>query len=342
MKLKWNKQVFIVAVAFVLAAVLGIVAFGLEYDSVVREKQKLSQQLSSVEQDRSNLEQQHNRELQSKQEENTRLNSQINDLNSKIDQLNRDISSIKAMKQQVQSRNASDAASKASSRPAVNLPDLKYLTAANDGYKTCYLTFDDGPSENTLKILEILKRGNAKATFFVIHSKQENYLKNITAGGHAIGVHSYTHNYSAIYKSTNAYFNDFNQMRTSIQNITGQQVNIFRFPGGSSNAVSKKYCNGIMTRLVKEVPQKGYSYFDWNVDSGDADKNKVPKEKLITNIVNRTKGLGDICVLMHDAAAKTTTVEALPYIISYLRSQGYRFEALSKDSPTFHHSRLNN
>ncbi len=96
-----------------------------------------------------------------------------------------------------------------------------------------------------------------------------------------------------------------------------------------------------MTRLTKKVEAKGYTYVDWNVNSGDADGYNVPASTILRQIKNESKNKNEICVLMHDTASKNTTVKALPSIISYLRSQGYRFEVLTKDSAEFHHN-LNN
>ena len=122
-----------------------------------------------------------------------------------------------------------------------------------------------------------------------------------------------------------------------MKNLIGVESKIIRFPGGSSNTTSKSHNKGIMTRLTKQVQQKGYVYVDWNVDSNDATGNNVPKTKILNSIKASSKGRGDICVLMHDTAAKKTTVDALPEMICYLRAQGYRFEALKTDSPVFHH-----
>ncbi len=203
--------------------------------------------------------------------------------------------------------------------------------------KVCYLTFDDGPSENTLKILEVLRRYNAKATFFVIGAGKLDYVKNIHDEGHTVALHSNTHSYKQIYTSTDAFFQDLETIRSRVEAITGEKTVLMRFPGGSSNTVSKSYCAGVMTELTRMVEERGYFYFDWNVDSGDASGNNIPASKLVGHI----KALdynqyGDICVLCHDAAAKSTTVEALPEMIEYLSAQGYVFEGLTPSSRGFH------
>lgn len=212
------------------------------------------------------------------------------------------------------------------------------------GDKVCYLTFDDGPSKNTLEILKILKKYNVKATFFVINTSDIAYVKNIKAEGHTIGLHSSSHLYNNIYSSTDAYFADLKAISDKVEALTGTKSTITRFPGGSSNLISKKYCPGIMSNLVKQVPERGYSYFDWNVDSGDADKALPSYTYILNKTLKGAEGKSSICVLMHDAAGKTTTVQALPHIIEGLASRGYRFQALTTATmaPGFRHQILYN
>ncbi|MGN0451798.1 MAG: polysaccharide deacetylase family protein [Acutalibacteraceae bacterium] len=210
------------------------------------------------------------------------------------------------------------------------------------GQKVCYLTFDDGPSANTLKILDILNKYGVKATFFVINSADIGYVKNIYEAGHTVGLHTATHNYSQIYSSTDAYFNDLQQISDKVESLIGVKPTVMRFPGGSSNKVSAKYCGGIMTRLVSLVQERGYSYFDWNVSSGDADSNIPSYTYIRNNVINSAKNKNSACVLMHDSSVKTTTVQALPEIIDGLTAMGYRFEALTPETYGYHHQNLNN
>ena len=209
------------------------------------------------------------------------------------------------------------------------------------GERVCYLTFDDGPSKNTPLILDILKNYNAKATFFVINSADIGYIKRIHDEGHTVGLHTASHNYAQIYSSTDAYFNDLQQISDKVESIIGIRPTVMRFPGGSSNQVSAKYCKGIMTQLVTLVPQRGYSYFDWNISSGDADSTTPSYTYIRNNVLNNARNKNSICVLMHDASAKTTTVQALPEIIEGLANLGYRFEALTPESYGYHHQNLN-
>lgn len=209
--------------------------------------------------------------------------------------------------------------------------------------KVCYLTFDDGPTANTLKILKVLEKYDVKATFFVINTPQSKieYVKQIHAAGHTVGLHSNSHNYAQIYSSKAAYFADLKKISDIVKKYTGVESKVIRFPGGGSNSISRNYCKGIMTELSAEVTKKGYTYFDWNVDSCDASDITVSTTKIVNNVVNNAKDHSSICVLMHDSSSKTTTVEALPKIIENLKKQGYTFKALTPDSYGYHHSVLN-
>ncbi len=207
--------------------------------------------------------------------------------------------------------------------------------------KVCYLTFDDGPSDRTLEILDILEKYNAKATFFVVGSSKLEYLPKIVEKGHTIGLHSNTHKYQTIYKSTDAYFKDLNALSDKVYNITGIRSKVIRFPGGGSNRVSKSVCKGIMTRLTNQVRIKGYAYFDWNVDSGDAESKGVTAKSITDNVLNAAAKKNSICVLMHDISSKKATVEALPQILEGLKKMGYSFEALTENSYGYCH-KVNN
>lgn len=211
------------------------------------------------------------------------------------------------------------------------------ITVPANGNKIVYLTFDDGPSANTQKILNILGKYSAKATFFVTGNGQKyNYLiKDAYQKGHTIGLHTYTHDYAKVYASVDAYFADLNRIGQMVKNQIGFVPHYIRFPGGSSNAVSKKYCTGIMSTLVNEVQNRGYQYYDWNVSSDDATGNNVPVSTIVRS--STSSNANNIMILMHDTQAKSTTVEALPQIIEYYQSQGYVFKGIDDSSFTPHH-----
>ena len=205
---------------------------------------------------------------------------------------------------------------------------------------TIYLTFDDGPSNNTSKILDILKQEDIKATFFLVNfnSSYNPVVKRIYDEGHSIGIHSYTHNYKLIYSSVSAYFDDLNKMNDKIKTITGSDTKLLRFPGGSSNTISS-FNRGIMTTLVKEVTNAGYHYFDWNVDSSDAWSARNSND-VYNNVINNLKK-GTNIVLMHDLSSNEKTVNVLEKIIKDAKEKGYIFANITMNTKEIHHG-INN
>ena len=202
-----------------------------------------------------------------------------------------------------------------------------------------YLTFDDGPSSNvTSKILKILREEGVVATFFVInHSDDLNYLiKQEYHQGHTVALHSYTHNYQYIYQSENNFFNDLTKIRNKVKNITGEESNIIRFPGGSSNTISRRYNQGIMTRLTKEVVNRGYHYFDWNVDSNDAGGASSSQE-IYNNVIRGLSINRENIVLMHDSDSKIYTAQALKDIIRFGKENGYKFKKITSSTTMITH-----
>jgi peptidoglycan/xylan/chitin deacetylase (PgdA/CDA1 family) len=200
--------------------------------------------------------------------------------------------------------------------------------------KVIYLTFDDGPSDYTLELLKVLEKYNVKATFFVTGSAKLDYLPMIAAGGHSIGLHSVTHKYNEIYASDDAFFSDLYKMQSLVEAKIGYKTWLMRFPGGSSNKVSKDYCPGIMTRLTKAVEDQGFHYFDWNVDSDDAGKAKTADE-VFRNVTNGCAKKNNAIVLQHDI--KGYSVDAVERIIIWGLENGFTFAKLTEDSPTSHH-----
>ena len=213
------------------------------------------------------------------------------------------------------------------------IKNQKYLT--NIKGKVVYLTFDDGPSIYTNDILNTLDKYNVKATFFVTCSGDINGLaKKILDKGHTLALHTCTHKYSNIYSSEDAYFNDLNEISTRVENTTGYKSKYIRFPGGSSNTVSR-FNRGIMTRLTKKVQENGYKYYDWNIDSNDAAG--ANKNQVYSNVIgalknsNRTTNM----VLMHDT--KSSTKDALDNIIKDALDMGYTFSNINDYTSEIHH-----
>lgn len=289
------------------------------------------------------------------------LNSSLAEANTKISQLEQansekeeqikqyevTVSNLQvAVQSKKEAQNGTSAAASTSSAssydPSLSASANEVFAKANhyDGPKTCYLTFDDGPSDNTSKILDILKENNIKATFFVVHNNPE-LLKRIHNEGHTIGLHSASHKYSKIYASEEAFFADLTEIGDAVERATGVRSKIIRFPGGSSNTVSASYCKGIMSRLTRQVVEKGYLYYDWNASDGDADGSNIPASTLIKNIRRDGTSSKRLIVLMHDAADKKTTVEALPEIIKIYRDAGYAFDRITEQTPMMTHG-INN
>ena len=214
-------------------------------------------------------------------------------------------------------------------------------TIRNSDEKLAYLTFDDGPSINTEKLLDILDKYDVKATFFVIyHKNMDSKYKAIVDRGHTIALHSYTHSYSKIYRTEKGYYQDLDKIHDYVEKVTGVDSKIIRFPGGSSNTVSRKYNKTIMKTLKKSVTEKGYVYHDWNVDSTDASGINRDPDLLVEKVkAGLKKNKPVIDILMHDTGkSKTTTVEALPRIIEAVQAQGYTIEPLTMDSEPIQHN----
>lgn len=204
--------------------------------------------------------------------------------------------------------------------------------------KVIYLTFDDGPGKYYQQLLAVLDKYNVKATFFVVKKNNDmDRLAQIAAAGHAIGIHSVTHEWS-IYKSEESFLDDLYGMQEIIKNATGVTTTLMRFPGGSSNTASRKYCEGIMTTLTQKVTALGFQYFDWDVDSNDAGGAKTADE-VYQNVINGIGNKKTAVVLQHDT--KEYSVEAVERIIQWGLANGYTFQALTPSSPMCHH-RVNN
>lgn len=180
-----------------------------------------------------------------------------------------------------------------------------------------YLTFDDGPSIYTNEILDILNQYNVKATFFVVGKEgnsAEEALQRIVEEGHTLGMHSYSHKYKELYESMDSFTEDFAQIRDYIYQATGVESVYYRFPGGSSNTVSKID----MHDFIDYLDSQGVEYYDWNVDAGDGGGKRLSTAALLENCTDSIDSRETSIVLLHDSAEKPTTVEALPDIIENL------------------------
>ena len=194
---------------------------------------------------------------------------------------------------------------------------------------TVYLTFDDGPSENTYSVLHYLKKYDIKATFFVVPTRTEEcyaIMKQIVDNGHAIGVHSTTHEYEQIYSSVEAYLDDFYEAWMMIYEATGVKTEIFRFPGGSKN----DFNGATRDAIIAEMTRRGFRFYDWNVDSNDA--GGATWTDMYTSVPQDIEGNYRSIVLMHDSAPRINTVYVLEDIIKALINKGYKFDKINNNT----------
>lgn len=219
---------------------------------------------------------------------------------------------------------------------------LDIIEEINDagGEKVCYLTFDDGPSENvTPQILDTLRRYNIKATFFMVGSiidSNPDMARRVHEEGHLLANHSQSHNYDKLYASETSFMNEIESTEDAIQRVTNSEhtFKLFRFPGGSYNAgdhASEK-------QTYKETLAKNnFYYIDWNSLNGDAEGRTKNSSQLLSYLQNSLDSDSSAVVLMHDASAKKATAESLASIIEYLISEGYTFKRLDEVdySPVF-------
>ena len=221
------------------------------------------------------------------------------------------------------------AGNEASKEKEINVIKKPALNTGIPG--TIYLTFDDGPNEGTTNvILDILKEEGVKATFFVTNKGPDNLIKREYDEGHTVALHTATHNYAIVYASDESYYQDLTNVQNRVKRITGDTSMIIRFPGGSSNTVSRKYSPGIMSRLTKSTLEKGFKYYDWNISSGDAG-GTTEASGVYNNVINSLRKDRANMILMHDI--KTYTRDALRQIIKFGKENGYTFEKITMDTP---------
>ena len=201
--------------------------------------------------------------------------------------------------------------------------------------KRAYLTFDDGPSGNTGEILDILDANDVKATFFVVGRGEEYYdtYMDIVGRGHTLALHSYTHDYDKIYASLDDFAEDIEELRNLLYDVTGVNCVYYRFPGGSSNTVSKVD----MDTLIDYVESQGLIYYDWNALNNDAVCGSYTPEQLVDNIMKDAVCHDDVVILMHDLDARHCTVESLQMLIDKLRAEGFTILPIDENAPLVRH-----
>ncbi len=206
---------------------------------------------------------------------------------------------------------------------------------SSNGIRRVYLTFDDGPSANTDRILDILAQYGVKATFFVVGKEgYTDQYRRIVEDGHTLAMHSYSHRYNEVYASLDAYKADLTKLHDYLYELTGEDCRFVRFPGGSSNTVSKVS----MWDLIDYLESEDMVYFDWNVSSGDSTGGKKSVNQLTNNVLENIGKYNNAVVLFHDAAGKTTTVDALAGIIEkILESDNTVLLPISEDTVKVQH-----
>lgn len=206
-----------------------------------------------------------------------------------------------------------------------------------ENLKKAYLTFDDGPSSNTDRILDTLKQYNVKATFFVIgHTGERNEAsyRRIVEEGHTIGLHTYSHRYKDIYASLEKFESELFQIRDYVKNLTGIDSTLLRFPGGSSNQVSPLP----IEVFIEYLNDSNYTYHDWNIDSADTRGKNSSVDDLLSNIFNeKIDQYQNVMILMHDADERNTTVDALPSIIESLLARNFVILPITSDTKPIQH-----
>ena len=204
--------------------------------------------------------------------------------------------------------------------------------------KIAYITFDDGPSPtNTPGVLDVLDKYNVKATFFVLgtsidaNDQAKALLKKEVARGHAIGNHTYSHNYSYLYPNkvmnVNNIVSDLQKNENAMKEVLGKDftTRVIRLPGGYWSWDGR-------TAMKEAMEQDGYYNVDWNALDKDAEGPKKNADQLVQCTKESVEALGpnadSVVLLMHDTYGKEETVKALPRIIEYLQSQGYEFRTI--------------
>ena len=206
-----------------------------------------------------------------------------------------------------------------------------------EGERKVYLTFDDGPSGNTGEILDILAEYDVKATFFVVGKEEERYqplYKRIVEEGHTLAMHSYSHKYNEIYQSKESFVEDLTKLQEFLYDTTGVWCRYCRFPGGSSNTVSKVD----MHELIAYLEEQDMSYYDWNVSSGDASSAYISADAIVRNSTAKLQNFKEAIILLHDASDKDTTVEALPRLIEKIQAmEDTKILPITDDTEEIHH-----
>lgn len=215
----------------------------------------------------------------------------------------------------------------------------KYICPKFDGEngdkKVIYLTFDDGPSLLTEKVLDILKENNVKATFFVIGCQINGYedtLIRMHKEGHSLGLHTYSHKYKRIYSSRNNFVKEMLDCQSEINRVVGVSPSIIRFPGGSQRHLDDSY--------VKKLHSNNFKIYDWNIDSLDSRSPRLPSSRVYRQSIKNNQNFTNIILLMHCDNSHKNSIKALPTIIDYYKERGYEFKPITDETPEYYFRRI--
>ncbi|MFG6384354.1 MAG: polysaccharide deacetylase family protein [Lachnospiraceae bacterium] len=321
-----KKLPFICVLACAIICLLGCGVFGYYYWNLGNHYEKLQAESLNLQENNSKLNNQivdNTKQLEEKEQYIEGQKEYISELTKEIQTLTTKINSF----QDESSEEENEEDYNSESDPYPNLYAEKENELPQNEKKYVYLTFDDGPSNLTPKVLDLLDQYNAKATFFVVCKNNESYseyLSEIVKRGHTLALHSYSHDYQEIYASVDAFLSDYEKVFDWVYKETGYTPFLFRFPGGSNNASSY-----VGKKIIQEMERRGFTYFDWNVSSGDG-SNLTTTENIIDNICLNVRNVNYPVVLMHDGQGREATLAALPTVLENLSNAGYEFRSLDK------------
>lgn len=322
-----KKPVFICALACAVLFLCISGYLGFQYYGLDNRFQKMEEKASQLQKNNSDLNEKLKEDAAQLEGKDDYIDGQkeyISELSEQIQALSRNAGSEESLEEESW---YSDVLSEEDPYP--NLYADKDSLPVQTGQKYVYLTFDDGPSPLTPKVLDLLDQYNAHATFFVVAKNNEEYaeyLSDIVERGHTLALHSYSHNYNLIYRSVDAFLSDYEQVYDWVYEETGYSPSLFRFPGGSSNGSSY-----VVNNIIKEMGRRGFTHYDWNVSSGDG-SNLTTTQNIIDNICSNVGNVDNPVVLMHDGSGKNATLAALPTVLKNLSEAGYEFRSLDNNS----------
>lgn len=265
------------------------------------------------------------------------LRRQMKEMQGYQQQILQEVTEAVAQQEQMEQETSKSGRKESLVMAPVDIQEADEGTAEPEVAHKVYLTFDDGPSKYTEEILDILDTYDVKATFFVLGKENEysiEMLQEIAKRGHTIGMHSYSHKYADVYRSVEDFSADFYQIYSYILENTGIQSTYYRFPGGSSNTIS----DIDMHEFADFLAEQEIEFYDWNISSGDGGSVLLDVDTLVENSTSSISRFGTSIILMHDAASRPTTVEALPQIIeNILAMEDTVILPITEDTTPIHH-----